>query len=1433
MATMGKWGSARMERLLEALLDAFPQRVAIDQLLWFGFKENLDAITNDFTLSGAFFAVIRWACARGYLDRLLEEACRRNSGNPKLRALADDKAPFLVPFPKDTEFVGRGADLDRLHQLLQNGAFGARRAALVGMGGVGKTQLAVEYAHCHRDDYPGGVYWVHAAAPLVSEIGALAERLSLREDVGPEAERPGQRLRAFERYLHENPGALVIFDNTANPLALREPTAGVIPWELPCHMLFTTRRRDHDARFETVLVSGLPEDAALRLLLSSQARKAVLDVGRLDEQQAAKAICSALGHLPLAIVLAAAYLGKSPGLTLSDYLRRLYREGVLTTTDAAKVDSSRLTTQHEAAVEATLRAQWDALVTRDARQALKAAALLRNSAHVSRATLALLSGLSDQAEGGYPAPLEVALNELLEWSLVEELTRKAIRLHPLVREFAAARISREHKTFPLECARRLDAALGEVGRLEEEVQSRELDAVLADLRLGEELGGAEERERFRRLLRTLDREAHCLRRWDPAREPGFFLQQVRNVSFELGMEEVQEQAEAALRARGCTWLRERLRTSRESEALVRTLAGHTSSVWGVAVMADGRSALSASHDGTLKVWEISSGCELRTLAGHSSQVNGVAVTSDGRLAVSASDDRTLMVWELASGRLLHTLAGHSSQVNGVAVTPDGRFAVSASADNTLKVWELASGRLVHTLAGHERAVNGVVVTPDGRFAVSAAEDETLMVWELANGRRVHTVKGHAEAVMDVAVTPDGHFLVSASADNTLKVWELASGRLVRTLEGHDGWVNGVAVTPDGRLAVSASSDNTLKVWELASGCMLYTLEGHTESVKGVAVTPNGRLAISTSHDNTLKVWELSSGRELGVHEGHTHDVPGVAVASDGRFAVSASWDKTLKVWDLSTLDQVRTLKGHTALVMRVAVTPDGALAVSASHDKTLKVWDLASGRELRTLSGHTRAVNGVAVTPDSCFAVSASEDMTLKVWELANGRELRTLAGHAGGVTGAAVTPDGCWAISSSGDRTLKIWDLLTGQEKRTLLGHTNTVTGVTVTPDGRFAVSASEDMTLKVWDLLTGRVMHTLTGHTSTVTGVAVTPNGRFAISASEDTTLRVWDLADGRFLATLEAHAPLLSCAVAPDGCTFFAGDGAGSLHVLDWILPRAGAGGPLQARPAAARSANDGSPHLRVLSSGSATCPAPETAPTRGAPIHPPFFGVAGGGAGAPAAPAASAVEPPAAGRIKILFLASNPLSTTQIHLTREARRIEELLSTGKRRDSFEFVTQWAVRRSDLQRLLLEEKPHVLHFSSHGSTRAQLFLEDDEGNAAPVTKKALVDLIGILKHRMQLVVLNACDTEPLARALVQHVACAIGMRQSIGDDAAIAFAVSLYQALAFNEPIATAFQLACNELKIQQIPEEQTPTLKVKKGIDARTLVFTSQMERGYKG
>jgi WD40 repeat protein len=581
--------------------------------------------------------------------------------------------------------------------------------------------------------------------------------------------------------------------------------------------------------------------------------------------------------------------------------------------------------------------------------------------------------------------------------------------------------------------------------------------------------------------------------------------------------------------------------------LIRTLEGHRGSVNAVAVMPDGRCAVSASNDRTLRLWDLKSGQCLRTLEDHTGSVFTVAIMPDGRRALSSSSDNTLRFWDLESGQSLRTLQGHSSWVRGVAITADGRRAVSAADDTTLRLWDLESGQTIRTLRGHTVSVMAVAVTPDGRRAVSASADQTLRVWDLESGQTIRTLQGHTMSVWAVAVTPDGRCAVSASVDETLRVWDLESGQTIRTLQGHMMSVWAVTVTPDGRHIVSGSADTSLRVWDLESGQVLLASKGHTKSVWAVAVTPDGRRAVSASEDQTLRLWDLESGQTICTLKSHTMSVWAVAVTPDGRCAVSASEDATLRLWDLESGQTIRTLQGHTISVNSVAVTPDGQRAVSASVDGTLRVWDLESGQTIRTLEGHTKSVWAVAVTPDGCRAVSASGDRTLRLWDLESHRPVHIFEGHTDTVYAVAVTPDGHRAVSASRDKTLRVWDLESGKTIHTLQGHKDYVRAVAITPDGRRAVSASEDQTLRLWDLESGQTIRTLEGHTLSVNSVVVTPDGRRAVSASEDQTLRLWDLESGKGIAAFTADSLMNSCTFARDGRTIVAGDASGQVHFL----------------------------------------------------------------------------------------------------------------------------------------------------------------------------------------------------------------------------------------------------------------------------------------------
>ena len=109
------------------------------------------------------------------------------------------------------------------------------------MGGIGKTQLAVEYCYRYQDSYPGGVFWLNAAGDdwrgEFADLGAyLAPDLAGEPDT--------RRIRAAADYLNAHPDSLLVLDNVADPGQLRNPvTADLIPASLRCRILLTTRSR--------------------------------------------------------------------------------------------------------------------------------------------------------------------------------------------------------------------------------------------------------------------------------------------------------------------------------------------------------------------------------------------------------------------------------------------------------------------------------------------------------------------------------------------------------------------------------------------------------------------------------------------------------------------------------------------------------------------------------------------------------------------------------------------------------------------------------------------------------------------------------------------------------------------------------------------------------------------------------------------------------------------------------------------------------------------------------------------------------------------------------------------------------------------------------------------------------------------------------------
>eukprot|EP01127_Copromyxa_protea_P024417 TRINITY_DN95_c0_g1_i1.p1 TRINITY_DN95_c0_g1~~TRINITY_DN95_c0_g1_i1.p1 ORF type:complete len:327 (-),score=83.44 TRINITY_DN95_c0_g1_i1:50-1030(-) len=259
----------------------------------------------------------------------------------------------------------------------------------------------------------------------------------------------------------------------------------------------------------------------------------------------------------------------------------------------------------------------------------------------------------------------------------------------------------------------------------------------------------------------------------------------------------------------------------------RALKGHGHFVEDVVLSKDGQFALSASWDGSLRLWDLNEGKSTRRFVQHTKAATSVAFSPDNRQIVSGSKDHTIRLWNTL-GECKITIdeasQSHSDWVSCVHFSPSTTtpLVVSAGWDKLVKVWTITDEfKLKQNLAGHTGYVNAVTISPDGSLCASGGKDGTAMLWALEEGKHLYSLD--AKDIINALVFSPNHFWLCAATDSGIIIWDLESKQEVATLSKDfpDFGTSTLVPSPaalslawsaDGTTLYAGYSDNLVRVW---------------------------------------------------------------------------------------------------------------------------------------------------------------------------------------------------------------------------------------------------------------------------------------------------------------------------------------------------------------------------------------------------------------------------------------------------------------------------------------------------------------------------------------------------------------------------------------------------------------------------------------------
>jgi WD40 repeat protein len=266
----------------------------------------------------------------------------------------------------------------------------------------------------------------------------------------------------------------------------------------------------------------------------------------------------------------------------------------------------------------------------------------------------------------------------------------------------------------------------------------------------------------------------------------------------------------------------------------KPLQAHERSITALALLPDGRRAITAAEDKILRLWDLNSGQKIREFKGHTGRINGVGI--------------------FAEGRKLFTCSGELVIENGRGKEKDGKPVYE---DVSIRVWDVETGKETGRFGSYQTPVHLYGLSADGTRAFLEGDGfKGRALWDPNTGTEVRSIEFPGISGFP-SMSKDGRQALFCKSDQEMRVWDLENDIEISCFETPLGGITSIAFSPDGRYFVVGGSKGKICLCEKSTGHKLCFFEGHYSHVWGMVFTSDGRRLLSYADDYTARLWDLT------------------------------------------------------------------------------------------------------------------------------------------------------------------------------------------------------------------------------------------------------------------------------------------------------------------------------------------------------------------------------------------------------------------------------------------------------------------------------------------------------------------------------------------------------------------------------------------------